>query len=125
MLDELFETVRLVRPRGAAQIAFYNQTVERLDNIVSARQAAVTASDGSLPTPLYVLLALGGIVVVVLACSLDSKHRRSHVLIVCTIAVMLAFMLAIVVSFDHPFTGSISVNERPVESFLVQSKLDP
>ena len=51
-----------------------------LDDIVSARQSSVTASDGSLPAPLYVLLVLGGVVVVALACVLDSKHRRSHVI---------------------------------------------
>lgn len=117
-LENLFAAVRAVEPEGAAQVAFYNQTVERLDDIVSARQASVTASDGSLPAPLYVLLALGGIVVIALACVLDSKHRRSHITIVCSIAVVIAFMLAIVVSFDHPFTGSIAVSDRPIREFL-------
>lgn len=122
-LDELFKSIRLVSPEGPAQIAFYNQTVDRLDNIVTARQAAVTASDGSLPTPLYVLLALGGIVVVALACTLDSKHRRSHVIIVCSIAVVIAFMLAIVVTFDHPFTGTVAVTDRPIRTFLAEPTL--
>jgi hypothetical protein len=122
-LDELFQSVRLVEPENPAQVAFYDQTVEKLDAIVSARQAAVTASDGSLPMPLYLLLGLGGIVIVVLACALDSKHRRSHLLIVCAIAVVIGLMLAIVVSFDHPFTGGIKVTDRPIESFLVESQV--
>jgi hypothetical protein len=120
-LDQLFATVRSVTPKGSAQTAFYNQTVDRLDNLVASRQSAVTASDGSLPAPLYLLLALGGVVVVVLACALDNKHRRSHVIIVCSIAVVIAFMLAIVVSFDHPFTGNIAVTDRPIREFLVSS----
>ena len=45
-LEQLFKTVRRCHPKGAAQTVFYDQTVERLDNIVSARQSAVTASDG-------------------------------------------------------------------------------
>jgi len=118
-LEDLFAAVRRVTPEDTAQTAFYNQTVERLDDIVSARQASVTASDGSLPAPLYVLLVLGGFFVIALACALDSKHRQSHVAIVCTIAVVIAFMLAIVVSFDHPFTGDIAVTDRPVQEFLV------
>jgi hypothetical protein len=120
-LEELFAAVRGVTPKGTAQVAFYNQTVDQLDTLVRSRQASVTASDGSLPVPLYVLLGLGGVVVVVLACVLDSKHRRSHVIIVCSIAVVIAFMLAIVVSFDHPFTGAISVSDRPVREFLLVS----
>jgi hypothetical protein len=118
-LQHLFSTVRAVSPKGTAQTAFYDQIVERLDTIVVARQAAATASDGSLPAPLYFLLGLGGVVVVALACVLDSKHRRSHVIIVCSIAVVIAFMLALVVSFDHPFTGTIAVSDRPIHEFLL------
>ncbi len=117
-LQHLYATVRQVTPRGSAEVAFYNQMVDRLDTIVVARQAAVTASEGSLPAPLYLLLGLGGVIVVALACVLDSKHRQSHVIIVCSIAVVIAFMLAIVVSFDHPFTGSIKVSDRPIVEFL-------
>ncbi len=124
-LDALFTSVRLVKPEGHAQIAFYDQTVDRLDNIVQARQSAVTASDGSLPTPLYLLLAIGGIVVVVMACALNSEHRKSHLLIVGSIACVIAFMLAIIVSFDHPFTGSIAVNDRPIKTFLVEPSFAP
>jgi hypothetical protein len=122
-LNELFAAVRNVTPEGAAQVAFYDQTVDRLDDLVLSRQASVTASDGSLPSPLYLLLGLGGLVVIVLACVLDSNHRRSHVLIVCSIAVVIAFMLAIVVSFDHPFTGDIAVSDRPIREFLLAPSL--
>jgi hypothetical protein len=124
-LDDLFRSIRLVKPEGHAQVAFYDQTVDRLDNIVEARQAAVTASDGSLPAPLYVLLALGGLVVIVMACALNSEHRKSHLLIVGSIACVIAFMLAIVVGFDHPFSGGISVNDRPIKSFLLEPTTDP
>jgi hypothetical protein len=122
-LDALFTSVRLVKPEGHAQIAFYDQTVDRLDNIVEARQSAVTASDGSLPGPLYLLLAVGGIIVIVMACALNSEHRKSHLLIVGSIACVIGFMLAIVVSFDHPFTGSIAVNDRPIRTFIVEHSL--
>jgi hypothetical protein len=124
-LDDLFRSIRLVKPEGHAQTAFYDQTVSRLDNIVEARQSAVTASDGSLPGPLYVLLALGGLVVVVMACALNSEHRKSHLIIVGSIACVIAFMLAIVVSFDHPFTGGIAVTDRPIKTFLIEPTFDP
>jgi Protein of unknown function (DUF4239) len=125
LLDDLFKSVRRVKPQGREQVAFYDQTVDRLDNIVEARQAAVSASDGSLPSPLYVLLALGGIVVIVMACALNSEHRRSHLLIVGSIACVIAFMLAIVVGFDHPFTGGIAVDDRPIRTFLLEPTFDP
>jgi hypothetical protein len=117
-LERLFRTVRDATPEGRSQEAFYDQTVTQLDKLVQARQSSVTASDGSLPTPLYVLLGLGGFVVVALACTLESEHRRSHLFIVCSIAVVISFMLALVVSFDHPFSGDISVTDRPIKEFL-------
>jgi len=83
----------------------------------------VTASDGSLPVPLYVLLGIGGVVVIAMACTLESEHHRSHLLIVCMIAVIISFMLALVVDFDHPFSGAIQVTDRPVREFLTFPKL--
>jgi hypothetical protein len=117
-LQRLFRTVRDAEPSGRAQEAFYDQTIQQLDRLVQARQSSVTASDGSLPTPLYVLLALGGVVVVALACTLEAEHRRSHIVIVCSIAVVISFLLALVVSFDHPFSGNIAVTDRPIKEFL-------
>jgi hypothetical protein len=122
-LERLFRTVRDASPEGRAQEAFYDQTVTQLDKLVQARQSSVTASDGSLPLPLYILLGLGGLVVVGLACTLESEHRRSHLFIVCTIAVVISFMLALIVSFDHPFSGNIAVTDRPIREFLTFPKL--
>jgi hypothetical protein len=122
-LQNLFASVRESTPTGRSQQAFYQQTVEQLDRLVQARQSSVTASDGSLPIPLYVLLGLGGVLVVTLACTLESEHRRSHLLIVCTIAVVISFMLALVVSFDHPFSGDIRVTDRPIKQFLTFPRL--
>jgi hypothetical protein len=117
-LEHLFRTVRNADPRGRDQQDFYGQTVQQLDRLVQARQSSVTASDGSLPPPLYVLLGVGAVVVVGLACTLESEQRRSHLLIVCSIAIIISFMLALVVGFDHPFSGDISVTDRPIREFL-------
>lgn len=122
-LQHLFASVRDSSPGGRAQQGFYDQTIKQLDRLVEARQSSVTASDGSIPIPLYVLLFIGGVIVVALACTLESEHRRSHLLIVCTIAVVISFMLALVVGFDHPFSGTIKVTDRPIREFLTFPRL--
>jgi hypothetical protein len=117
-LQNLFAAVRESSPSGRSQQAFYDESVQQLDRLVQARQSSVTASDGSLPIPLYVLLFLGGGVVIAMACTLESEHHRSHLLVICTIAVVISFMLALVVDFDHPFSGAIQVTDRPIRTFL-------
>jgi hypothetical protein len=117
-LQRLFDEVRDGSPTSRADEAFFARSVESLDDLVSARQARVTAAGGSLPVPLYLLLSFGGFVVVALACTLDAEDRRSHLLIVCSIAAVIGLMLALVVSFDHPFTGGVSVNDESLVRFL-------
>ena len=34
------------------------------------------------------------------------------------LAAVISFMLALVVSFDHPVSGDISVTDRPIRAFL-------
>ena len=55
-MTEIRENTKVLGPLDAKPI---DQSLDRLDNLVLSRQAAVTASDGSLPAPLYLLLALG------------------------------------------------------------------
>lgn len=117
-LQNLFDEVKALSADGHTQEAFYELTVQALDNVVAARQQRVTASGGSLPLPLYVLLCFGGVVIIGLACALDVEDRRSHVVIVCSIAVVIALMLALVVGFDHPFSGGVSVSDAELKRFL-------
>jgi hypothetical protein len=117
-LQALFDRVKQITPGGETHQAFYAKTVDSLDTLVTARQSRVTASAGSLPVPLYLLLGFGGLVVVALACTLDAEDRRSHLIIVCSIAAVIGFMLALVVSFDHPFTGGVSVSDEALRRFL-------
>ena len=30
-----------------------------------------------------------------------------------------------IVGFDHPFSGGISVDQRPIETFILEPSLDP
>jgi hypothetical protein len=37
---------------------------------------------------------------------------------VCAIAVVIALMLALVIGFDHPFSGGVSVSDAELKRFL-------
>ncbi len=114
----LFDTVQSARAESRDEPAFYQEAVARLNDIAGARRARLDAARGTIPTPLYVLLIAGGVVVVIVAAVLDSRNRRAHLAIVGLVAMIIGLNLALIVSFDHPFTGSVHVTKEPIEEML-------
>lgn len=114
----LFATVQAVRVEGRDEPAFYQEAVARLNDVAGARRARLDAARGTTPTPLYVLLIAGGVGVVLVAAVLDSRNRRAHLAIVSLVAVIIGLNLALVVSFDHPFSGSVHVTKEPIQEML-------
>jgi hypothetical protein len=114
----LGETLQAVELEGSEQPVFYQEAVARLNDVDGARESRLDAARGTLPTPLYLLLIAGGTAVVVLAAVLDSRHRRTHLLIVSIVAAIIGCNLALVVSFDHPFSGGVHVTKQPIVEVL-------
>jgi hypothetical protein len=115
---ELADTLRQVQLEGKDQPVFYQQAVARLNDVDGARQSRLDAARGTLPTPLYLLLVAGGAAVVVISAALDSRHRKGHLIIVSIVAAIIGCNLALVVSFDHPFSGGVHVTRQPIVEVL-------
>lgn len=115
-------TLQNVQVVGGNEPVLYNEAVARLNDAAAARRARLDAARGTLPTPLYLLLVGGGVAVVALAGVLDSQHRRAHLVVVSIVAVVISANLALVVSFDHPFSGSVHVSQRPLNEMLTTAR---
>jgi hypothetical protein len=109
-LENLFRSVQRAEPRSQVQHIFYDQTATHLDDLVMDRRQRLTASEGALPWPIYLLVIAGGVAVIGFACVLETTDRRAHLAVVAVLAVVIAFLFALVVSLDHPFTGHLSVS---------------
>jgi hypothetical protein len=117
-LEALFNAVRAVEPKDQSDQAAYQATINALDGIVSTRAELIDSARAQVPDTLLALLFVIGIIVMFIATLLDTQHRRSHLVILSALALVIWLTLALVVSLDYAFDGVIRVSDQPIREFV-------
>jgi hypothetical protein len=117
-LQRVYDTVQGVEPQGEAQRTAYDATVGALDDVTRTKARIVDSARPTVPTALFWMLFVVGIVVMSVATLLDTRHRRSHLFILSALAVVVWLTLALVASLDYPFDGIIKVSDAPIREFI-------
>jgi hypothetical protein len=117
-LEDIFRSLRSIHPATAEESAAFNRTLDLLDDVVETRARIVNSAGETVPWPLVVLLAVMGVTVIVVSNMLDTRHRRSHLLITSALALVVSLTLALVVSLNFPFDGILPISDGPIRDFL-------
>jgi hypothetical protein len=108
-IDRLYETLRHYRPQTETEIVFYAEAVAQLDEVVAGRRARVTDAEQGLPTEFLVLVFGGAVLVIGFLCLGGSANPRAHTLFVVGVAALAGFNALLVVTLDHPYSGSVAL----------------
>jgi hypothetical protein len=54
------------------------------------------------------------VLVLAVATLLNTRERGTHVTLLAVLAVVIALNLALIVALEHPFGGTIGVNDEPL-----------
>jgi hypothetical protein len=114
----MFGALRRIHPANPEENAAYTQTLERLDGVAETKARIVTSAGETVPWPLVVLLTIMGVSVLTVSTVLDTRHRRSHLLILSALALLVSLTLALVVSLNYPFDGILPISDTPIRQFL-------
>jgi uncharacterized membrane protein len=117
-LEALFQTVQRVGESDEVNRVAYQSTLNALDQVIRARESLIDSARSTIPNSLLGLLFVIGFTVMAVATMLDTQHRRSHLFILSSLALVIWLTLALVVSMDYPFNGPVRVTDQPVREFL-------
>jgi hypothetical protein len=117
-VEDLFHAVQGIEPTSQSQRSAYNAMLSSLDSVVHTRSALVSAARSTVPETLIVILFVIGLTVMAVAAPLDTRHHRSHVLLLSALALVVSMTIALVVTLDYPFNGIIRVSDAPVRAFV-------
>ncbi len=117
-LHHLYETVQSVEPTTQVQRTAYDSIVRSLDAIVATRSDLLGDARAAIPASLFWVLVLLGVATMATAAVLDTKHRRSHLMILSMLAIAVGANLALVVGLDYPYKGTIKVSDEPLVELL-------
>jgi uncharacterized membrane protein YraQ (UPF0718 family) len=118
LLDEIRSEVQDFQPSTPAQLVLYEQGLERVHELADARRERLLDADQGLPDILWVVLIVGGIVVISFTYLFGLDSTLVHVLMVAALALIIGLVLFTVAELDFPFRGDIRIGPEAMEQVL-------
>lgn len=112
-LREIWQSYAQVQPVTQSEIAFYRESVARLDDLGTARKNRITGTNSEIPIELWILLLGGGAVMLVFTYLFATPDFLLHASLIALAAALLGFVLYLIFALEHPFVGTLSVAPEP------------
>ncbi len=113
-IDGLYAVFQGLNPQTAVEQAFYDASVNDLDEITFQRRERLLQSQESLSFLLRVLLLVGAVVFVVLGYPASVRSLAGQLVIVGATAAFVSFAYLLTIVLDRPFAGEVSVDTAPL-----------
>ena len=118
LLDEIRTNLQSFDPSTPAQQVLYEQGFERMRDLADARRDRMLEAKNGLPAILWVVLILGGIIVVSFTYLFGLDSTLVHVLMVAALALIIALVLFTVAALNYPYKGDITIGPEAMEQVL-------
>jgi protein-S-isoprenylcysteine O-methyltransferase Ste14 len=118
LIDDIRATVQGYEPRTAAGQELYAEGLDQVQRLADARRMRLVMAEEGLPTVLWVILIVGGIMVVGFTYLFGLENTGAHALMVGSLAAVIALVLFTIAAMDHPFSGGARVGPEAFELVL-------
>jgi uncharacterized membrane protein YraQ (UPF0718 family) len=118
LLDEIRASLQGFDSSTPAQQVLYEQGFERVRDLADARRDRLLEAKHGLPAILWVVLIIGGIVVVSFTYLFGLDSTLVHVFMVASLALIIALVLFTVAALNFAFKGDITISPEAMEQVL-------
>jgi hypothetical protein len=112
-IDGVFSAMESVRPSTPGAVAFYDDSVRRLNDAVAARRNRVSDASGGLSSLIVGLLGLGTLVILGYAVFVGSRSAGFHAGGAAALGAVLGFSLVVLLVYNFPYSGDLAVDSGP------------
>ena len=118
LLDEIRQSLQDMEVSTAADAVDYQQGLQRVHDVNDARRTRLLDAEEGIPAILWVVLVVGGVIVVGFTYLFGMDSSLVHMLMVGAVAGVIALALFTVASFDYPFGSGVQVGPESFELIL-------
>ena len=112
----IYAALQAARPTSPQATAFYNDSVSQLNDALIARRNRLSAASGGIPSLVLALILVGAFVILGYVMLVGSRSFWFHLIGACSIALVVALSLVVLVDLSYPFSGSLVVNSDPFQT---------
>lgn len=114
-MESLWTLTRGYEPTGPREEALYGKLLDEIQEINDARRMRLLASRSGIPHLIWGVLIGGGVVTVLFTYFFGLKNFRAQVSMTVLYVASIGFVLFLIASIDHPFTGTVSITPEALE----------
>ena len=118
LIDDIRATIQGYEPRTEAGQELYAEGLDQVQRLADARRTRLVQAEESIPAVLWVVLVVGGMVAVGFTYLFGLEDTGAHMLIVASLAGVIALMLFTIGVLDHPFSGGARIGTGAFELVL-------
>ncbi|PJE13411.1 MAG: hypothetical protein CK430_06545 [Legionella sp.] len=111
-LEALYASVQAFQPSTRQQFYFYSRVIADINSVLQARRERLNKMDSVIPEPLKISLLIGSIILAIILGGIRGEYNFLNITPALLFAVSLGFNIALALSFDYPYSGSISVSNK-------------
>jgi hypothetical protein len=109
LIDDIRATLQGVEPRTVTEQELYAEGLDQVQRLADARRMRLVAAEEGIPAVLWVVLVVGGLVVVGFAYLFGMENTGAHRLMVVSLAGVIALVLFTIGVMDYPFSGGARI----------------
>jgi len=116
--------VRLIAADPAVAHSVTADLIKAADHMAVTRADRLNAAGHDLPTPLFLLAFLAGVVLTLNAVAVSLHLERGYAIVIGGLVLLIAMDLALLLALSTPFTGGLQVHARPLARVLADLEAD-
>lgn len=97
---------------GRGQQASLQQAMNELSDLTRHRRVRILQARTGMPTVLWAVLVVGGVVTVASCCMIGSENANLHLALIVAVSLLISFSLIAILDIDRPFQGSVHVSSE-------------
>ena len=117
-LDDIRDIIQSFHSSTNDQLLLHQQALERVNGLADDRRDRLLVAQEGLPAILWVVLIIGGILVVGFTYLFGMENTLTHTLMVAALALVISLTLFTVAALDFPFRGDVHIGPQAFEQVL-------
>jgi Protein of unknown function (DUF4239) len=108
---QMWETLMASKAATPTEIAAEDHALSELTALAGYRRVRLVQSEERLPTVLWFVLLVGGVVTIASTCMFGAVNGQLHVIQVTAFALLISLVLVAIADINRPYQGSVHVSD--------------
>jgi len=116
--DKVFYTMERLNPISNMQIQLVSEMFNHFNEIATYRGLRLTSLKTEIPSPIWLPIIFGGLILIICAMFLDVEYMRLHVILNAFVGFLIGCFLFTIIILDHPYTGENKIEPKGYEQIF-------